>query len=311
LLFERQYTNLNHFIATNYQNQFPTIKTMLYSKWSWGAAMPENPDLSMSFQFGVAQWLVVVCALLLLSLKRHRTMLVVTLILVGLLFLVTQPAKFIYDNISILQALLFPWRLYGVAIIFVSILCSLLLSSLKKPIITVLFGFVLIVVAVIGNRHHLGYVGREYHNDDYYQTYPYITDIWGEFLPVWADLKKLDQYKYNRGLIPSSKISVDQGQAEIESLSWKTNDVVVLGTFTQDSLLTLNHHYFPGWEVTIDKYPISITPQELIIFPITKGQHQIDLHFDTTPIRRFGDSLSLGIIILIMTVIIYKLLPKK
>ncbi|MDP2860974.1 MAG: 6-pyruvoyl-tetrahydropterin synthase-related protein, partial [bacterium] len=43
LFLERQYTNLDRLIQTNYRNQFPAISSLFYSKWSWGPADTGNP----------------------------------------------------------------------------------------------------------------------------------------------------------------------------------------------------------------------------------------------------------------------------
>jgi uncharacterized membrane protein YfhO len=73
----------------------------------------------------------------------------------------------------------------------------------------------------------------------------------------------------------------------------------------EEALLQVNTYYFPGWTLYVDGVQTAIdhgNPQGLIQFSLQPGEHQVQLLFRDTAVRRWGTRLSfLALLLLLFT----------
>jgi len=313
LVFERHYANLNLFIETNYHNQFPRLSSLLYSKWRWGPADVDNPDISMSFQLGIAQWLGLgILAIILFfnfiraNLKKFvfdykRELLFLSLFFL-FLFLITGFSRSLWDNLFFLPPLLFPWRLLGIEIFITAVIAGMAISLIKSKSLKVFLSVVLIAISLYGNRNHFQVAGRTHHPDDFYLNFSGTSDIWGEFLPKGANLPKS---------IPEKKVEVLSGEAEIKNLKVLSNKISFQVMAKEKSQLLVNTFYFPGWRAFVDGKKKVLEKQELITLSVLDGQHDVEIKLGRTLVRAIGDFISLIMFAFLLIISVSKLFKIK
>ena len=309
LVFEKGLTNLNYLALTNFQNQFPTIQSLLYSKWHWGPASPSTPEISMAFQLGLAQWLTVGLLVLFLIWQRkrfkeenYRLAGLVFGLFVFFLFLITKYSEFLWQNISPLAMVLYPWRFLGAAVFLVAVMSALLIYLVKHSLIKILLVIVLLVLAWYGNRNHNQVVGRTIHDDAFYLTYLGTSDMWGEFLPKGAQPPEKET---------PAKAEVTGGKAQIQDLKIKSNEVSFKAKVETESSVRVNNFSYPGWKVLVDNQSIKLRQSQLLEFILPVGVHQVRVKFTETPLRLFANVLSLLTFIFLLWSVILKSLNKQ
>ncbi len=308
LIFEKKLTNLDLLVTTNFQDQFPSFRSLLYSVWHWGPALPGNPEISMAFQLGIAQWLVIflfVSYLIWCHRFReinYRFSVLVLVLFLGVLFLITGYSQFLWENVSLLAMVLYPWRFLGAAIFLVAIMSALLIHQIKQKSIKILLVIILVVLAWYGNRHHTQVVGRTVHDDAFYLTFPGTSDMWGEFLP--KDTKPPQE------TVPS-KVLITEGKAEITKVETTSNEVTFEAAVEKESKIAINNFYYPGWEIYANNQKIDLERSQILEFRLPSGIYQIKARFVETPIRQIGNWLSITSLISLLTIMMVRRISKK
>ncbi|MDP3888639.1 MAG: glycosyltransferase family 39 protein [bacterium] len=309
LVVERSSTNLAQLMGNNYLNQFPKIGSILYSKWNWGPAQPNDPSISMSFQLGFAQWLAVISLIIILifNLIKNRKKLfsnpfplAIGGLSIAFLFLITDYSKFLWDRLFFLQGVLYPWRLLAIETFLASVMGALAIHFLKRKEFKVFLAALFIILAFYANRNHNQVVGRTMHLDNFYINFPGTSDMWGEFLPKGAQAPK--------GRV-ENKIEADTN-IKIDNLKIKSNEILFNTQSQENGMIRVNNFYYPGWEVFVDNQKTTIAKSQTFTFSVPKGNHLIRVLFSETLVRRFADCLSLLTAISLFVIFMVKFLKR-
>lgn len=299
----KQYTQFDQKIqSTKFDGQFATIKELLYSKWGYGFSAPRQSD-SMSFQIGVAQWLLIALLILKISSsfirKNNLTQIDFLLGLLIIFFisilLILPSASNFWDFVSKRVFFIdFPWRLLTLIVFSSSALAAYLLHLLKHKLKFVV-SILLIIIALYTNRNHLRV--NQYTNIplSLYLSSEDTTNTYDEYLPKIARSDQAESSK-NGGKIENDKnIIIDSQVSTVNSISFK---------YSSDQLsdFKINLFYFPGWEVYIDNYQedLKYTDEGLIQFQGPGGHHAVVIKYSGTQLMKTARLLSfLTLIILI------------
>lgn len=152
-----------------YKDHFPILSQLLYSPWGYGDSAIGTKLDGMSFQIGLAQWMVLVIVFIYLvyqiylsKFKLNRKFIgnniwIIVFWLLSLLFVfIDLPSSgFIWEKITILQAIQFPWRILGIIIFVLSALFAFVVSRIKNRPLYCLFVSVIPLLALIANRNYL------------------------------------------------------------------------------------------------------------------------------------------------------------
>jgi len=114
-----------------------------------------------------------------------------------------------------------------------------------------------------------------------------------EFIPATADsdfINALDNVAE-----PKSRVEIISGQATANVVIQKAQDLYVDINASNQSLLQVNILYFPGWVGIINNKRVIPTIDSVgrMIFPIPKGQYQLHIAFQDTPVRSIATYISL------------------
>lgn len=304
-IFEKHFANLDNLInPSSYVPNFAPIEWIIYSPWAWGPLRSESP---MSPQLGLTQILALIISVMLISMFFLRNKLpkkiksamyfevnkiqlihyfIFLFLLIISVFLMTKYSRFFWDNITLLAFFLYPWRFLTLAIFCVAIIASFNLSVLKNnKIILIIF----VILLLYSNRNHSQLVGVVQKNEDFYKFHTDTTDMWGEFMSKSVSLEFVEECKKKR-CQNYDELSTPK-DVKYSLLTHRSNLIQVKYNSEEDSNLTLNNSYFPGWKYYIDDLEIKdykLDRKGVPLFEIPSGEHILTARFENTPIRNLA-----------------------
>ena len=155
LIFEKKLIVFDQFYTNLAVGHLVTFKQLIYSVWGYGYSHSGVEQDAMSFQVGIAQWLVVGGVIIYLLLKRKFPKLVFWALawfwLAIALMVDWLPARYLWENLPLIKAIDIPWRFLAVAVFAASFLAAWLVNSQKKLAWVLVLG--LIGVALYTNRN--------------------------------------------------------------------------------------------------------------------------------------------------------------
>ncbi len=303
-LFEGYFNYLAHFAGLN--------QLFLSTFWGYGGSI-WGPNDTLSFQIGWLHWggliLSFLAAFFYWKKNRTKSLVIFYCFLIFWLatFLIHPRSVFIWEKITILQNIQFPWRILSVIIMVSSLAIGALfdLLSSKKTNVTFLvvaLGAVLIL--------YLPYFKIE-------KPIP-LTDqeklsgaLWDlqrtagifDYLPKTADFPPASG--------ASESAQVLKGSAKITNLQSGTNWLSFKSESTESAILRLPIFDFPNWKLFVDgkltqfdngsnfkdyKSAISVNEKNDLgqpTFALAEGKHQIYAKLYNTPLRTIANLISL------------------
>ncbi len=215
------------------------------------------------------------------------------------LFLTTNLSFPLWQYIPLLSAVLFPWRLFGIATLCTAFLTAILFEGSKRKTVlaaTFFAASLILYPRVLPNPSLFQKSSNEALASDQGST-----DQSNLYLPRWAPLippkmpgnDSLKVISQKHRLIPITLLENSQTKKRFRI------DTQNEGKFTT------NIFFFPQWQALIDRIPTPIEPdgQGLISLRIPAGHHEIELQFLPSKVRRIASKVSqttaIGLIILI------------
>lgn len=296
-----------------YNNHFLYIRQFLRDSWGYGGS-EWGPNDGISFFFGYAQWLglaLVTLSFFVLIWKSWRKrskqflhsqtflFLLSSFFFVGLTaFLSLLKSEFLWEKLSLLQYIQFPWRWLASTAFFLALLVAFLPRFLKKAWLRYGITAILLVIALF----NLTYFQPESYlaNADalYYSDPQRIRQEMSEILPDYipsqmAEQETLKLLASDQNLAGAASKSAD---VEITPLIDQGFQYLLDVKASSDSQIVWHVANFPGWQAEIDEKSIPVQTSELgtILLDVPTGQHKVSLRFtENTPDRIFADILTL------------------
>lgn len=322
-LMERKYTLLDRVQPTElsfYQLHFVCPQQLLYSLWGYGGSIAGCAD-GMTFQLGKVHTLLFLLALgaaTLYFIRKKKPngnlsfFLLYSALSLFAIFMTTEFSKAIWDNVSFLHYLEFPWRFLSFVSFFISISAAfgiylflkLLPSSKWKS---------LIVVCTLGIIFFT--VG---HYQKYFRPAHYVVKTDGQLTNfneiAWRVSRS--SFDFLPASIPTTKSNLNTTIPAITPKDLETRVYnVYKGTskkvdilkntmrekeFNIDAFVPLEFWLytfdFPGWKAYLNDKEIPISPNEtfkLISVKIPQGYHNLRFVFEDTPVRKIANATSL------------------
>ena len=310
-LIERKYTYGDLFMKDLYLEHFPSLAQLFTPNFfnaKWGQVG------GISVQFGVIPLAtIVVVVLVMLSKKIDKVwarIWIYNLLVVIICILLMQPiSTILWEKFSLLRQFQFSWRLLSVVGLAISFL-SLGLLKVKVINKTLLF-YSLIFLTVISSAYYWRpLLGFDRINEEYYWNYPLNSTYFGEANTIWAG-DPPNSY-------PESRIQVVSGQAIVDQPSFTTSTHRFTAQVSQDAVLLDNTIFFPGWRVFVDDQEAPVQFQNpdyrgLITFPVSQGNHKVEIKFNRAKDRVIGEALSVlgAIVVFLLYLYRYKINPAR
>lgn len=286
---EGKYTLRDIVTSGEYSSRFVPPQGLLHSSWNFGISG------QFSVQIGIVHILLVVVSLFLIV-KLFKKEGEQKFLLVGALFflfvsifLMLKESNFIWERITTLQKLQFPWRFLSI-VVFLTSLTSAIFASIVKLKNKDVFIAIIIFAAIILTRDF--WHAKEYKtiSDSFFETIYNSTTDTGESAPIWSV-----RFMEKR---PKEEIEVIEGLTEFKKVSRTTTQHKYIVSARKRSRIRENTLYFPGWKVydngkIIDDVEFQDPKNRgLITFYLDQGVHDLELKFEETRLRQFANFIS-------------------
>lgn len=310
-LAEKQFTLVDQLLIKNlasYQIHFLCPSQLWWGAWGFGGSVAGCAD-GMSFALGKIYWLVVLAAFPAAVLFRNKIALLIWSLLAFSQFMTTSYSQILWDRISQLWYLQFPWRFLEFAVLFAALLAGFVGRKiwLAVPLVALLI--------FIQGKY---FIPQQYipTTDSQLLTDKYIKwDISASSFEFM--LKGVATYINDRGVVwvdinqsqtqnSKLKISAQGGPAsgwqngEVRINYWYPDSFSVTGEFGDNGVFQPQISNFPGWKVWVDGQEIEIQDNnkyKLITVDVGQGEHTIVGMFTNTPVRAIGNLISLAAIL--------------
>ena len=294
-LMERNYTKFTEIMRSVFVGKtFLNLKELVYSPWGYGVMHAQEGG--MSFQLGIAQWIVFVFSiglLIFLVVKRKkkgnsiliRDMFFYIVLFIGSLGMMLPFSSPVWQVIQRFVVIDFTWRILPVTLFALSVLGGFLVSHISYSWV---LASLLILLAIYGNRNHLK---RNLTLDwplSFYLQLEKTTNSYHEYTPKWVKEEAVEKQK------PLIEFSIPEGEVKIQKAN--SSYVEFLVKTSQDGVVKLNKVYYPGWNVAVNGHntPIQFENSGLIEFPVSPGTSKIIARFSETPLRLLSNFISIG-----------------
>ncbi len=237
IVFDQFYTNLaiGHLVA---------LKQLLYSPWGYGYSHSGIEQDAMSFQVGIAQWLVVGAAMIMIwfrpkaaNPRRLASGALAWFLLAIILMVDWLPARYIWQNLTLIKMIDIPWRLLSVAVFAASFLAAWLVESQKRLKWFLVLG--LIAVSLYTNRNHLRLNQVINPAEAEFYNYAGTTTFLNEYRPRWRRSDKTNTL--------DPKVLSEEENDRINIIANRSNLLEFTTDFSEPRLIQINLLYYPGW----------------------------------------------------------------
>lgn len=293
VLLESKYTLSNWMFDAQkgYRTNFIAFRQLIWSPWGYGWSEPGIKDDGMSFQVGIAQWLVLTAGVgLVWFLKKSRNLLKFGLGLVTVGIFISLPISMkIWEAIPLLQKFQFPWRFLSLIVVGSALASAVVADKFKYSKIIL---FVLLISPILFTFSYWKISGLS-NLTERFLTVDYVgTSDTGETSPIWA-VRFQERF-------PKSAVEVvsSEGRVEINNVDKLMQKHEFEVSASGNSRIVDNTLYFPGWTVYVDgeKTPIGYQDENwrgLITFPVSAGNHKVKVIFEETRVRKLANMFSL------------------
>jgi hypothetical protein len=285
----------------NFRAHFTTLNQLLISRiWGYEASV-WGPGDNLSFSAGQIHWTLSLLLIILVLASRKLRDNLGLLVLIALgwfsLFLTHQRSAFIWEIISPFQFLQFPWRFLSISTFLFSLSAGAVVLFLKNRVAKVVVTLALILVAILTNfsffREDIWRPISDEHQFSGGLWEEQIASAVNDFWPTFG--KKIPNEK------AKEKVVFLEGEGKSFSFEKTSKTVRARVLAETPAKIQLASVYFPGWTGFVDYKKVAIFPEGdlgLATLEIPEGEHQIFLKFGDTPIRTFGNILTLlGLVI--------------
>lgn len=318
VFLEKKFTLVDGILTrelANYKLHFVYLRQFWDSPWGYGGSVFGLED-GLSFQVGKLHLILSLLAISIIIFgfikkrkisREHLLPFIIFLLFIFSLYMVSFYSQWIWDKITPLSYLQFPWRFLLFSAVFSSFLGGFFVYNIEKnfdkPIslsVILILSFILIFSSY-SNFQPAKYLKV---SDSFYTD---LDDIkWRvskmsfEFLPNGVSTKlsdiKTTQIDIDRKDIPKQPYKVLEGSPDIEVISDKSHSKIFKIKSKSKSIIQINTFSFPGWETKIDAKKVGYNDNnklKLIVLDIPQGSHLITANFVNTMPRAVGNAISL------------------
>ncbi len=315
-ILEKHLIQLEGLLYVSHADHFPTLQQIMPNKiiHIYGIIFPESPEYAYKMglvQVGLGGLGAVVALVFFRRFSfRARGEAAISVFVFGVAFWFARPESlWAWDNIPLLPFAQFPWRFLLLMALPTSVLTGFLVDVFPER----WRGYVtpvLVVFTLLTNTLGLRPIMANQVEGDidlaestrFELMYHLLgTTVAGEYIPMWVREKPFISPEALAivlgGESPAVHVPTSDANIRVDRLEKGSNHQHYRASGQRDGRVVLNTVYFPGWRATLNGQPapIEITdPEGLIALRVPSGEHRIDLFFDNTPVRTWGEAVSLA-----------------
>lgn len=321
----------------SYRLHFIELKQLFYSPWGFGGSIKGTED-GISFQLGryyLLFLLLSVLSLIWAILKKRQNLkkpLLTTLVFIFFLFgfsyfMSLNWSQFVWDKISYLWYLQFPWRFFTFGSFYLSLAAATVFELVPKifkagflrkssQIILITIAILLVVKYSQLFKPQTVYQTSDAKLTNLEQRQWVISRTSFEFVPKGVKTKKneygVTTLAIEKKDLPKKSFQIIFGQAKVTQLENRFQNKIYQVKVPNKATFQLNTYYFPGWQAFLNNQEIAINKDnqlQLITVNLPKGQYELQFVFNDTLVRKVGNFiswLSFGLVIIYFAINIGK-----
>lgn len=320
VIFETKLVQVESMFANyyHYSVHFVSLRQSFVSSfWGDGPSL-WGPNDGLSFAVGYLHWIVPFLIIIYLFVKFIRRQKITTIDLVTIIivsmglfatFMTHERSTFIWQIITPIQKIQFPWRFLNLVAFLFSLsvgYLSLILVNLKPKfklfvVLTTITGLLLINLP-----HYTPITSGPITDAQKFSGLAWTNQVTGgiyDYLPKTASTAPKSPAKdYIDTIIPATTKFSLSGQKK--GTDWQFFNI----NLDTPATVYLPILAFPGFKINIDgkTVPYQIEPElGRISLSLSKGTHQIYIKLFNTPIRTLGNCLSLFALVFTLTYLLY------
>lgn len=328
---EKDYTLVNILTQelANYSLHFVCVYQLWDSPWGYGGSISGCYD-GISYEVGKIQLIMSFAAFLfaaffILSRKKEKQTLPVLLFSAFLfvcLFLMTKFSKIVWDNLSPLWYIQFPWRFLLIASFISAFLSGSVVGFISNKAARIVVS--IITVSLIAGMALPRFAPERYVNapDSKYTNQKVLrwdtSSLAYEYVPKGIATMKSDigttKVDIQENEIATSSSTVIKGDLQITEVENKPQYKKFQVTANTPGVIQINTYSFPGWQTYVDgKRAIyqDANKLKLIQVSVPMGVHILEAKFTDTPVRSIGNGVSIISIIVLVTGSIFYVFRKN
>jgi len=301
VVFEKKYAHTETLTTGffNYLAHFVSLRQIFTSThWGFGSTELGAYD-DFSFSIGLFHWLFGALAVIVAFTNRAKKAFIfnlsifLTLVTLGSLFMTHQKSVFIWNSLSILSYLQFPWRFLVIAVFSVSLLVGGVIFYVKNKFSKKVVFIIMVLAAVFFNafyfypREWFVISDKEKFSGELWDKQQTISIF--DYLPIYAEFPPAQRAPVEPQIV--------EGNADVISGKSGTNwQKWMINVSSDSALVRLSLFDFPGWKVWVDSEEVSINHDNklgLITFSLSRGENEIEARLTDTPIRSVGNLASI------------------
>lgn len=320
LIFERQYVHVESLLGGyfDYRQHFVSLNQLLFSNYfGYGSSvlgLNDEVALEVGLLLEVTACLGLILATVYFKKDKIKTILIylIAFLVLITLFLMHQKSSFIWNQISVLAWLQFPWRFLSISTLLLSIMGGALIYYLEKVKVKYLvLGTSVIIVISLLILH-----GSFFRPKDWYpltDQQKFSGNSWEkqltvsifDYLPIYSKFPP----PYKATDLPE----VLNGKVQFNSYQKGSNYQKGYLIADVDSLIRLPLYDFPGMTVTLDGEVVPHTHNNcqgepfcmgLISFEVPKGEHQLYVSLQNTWSRTLGNTITVVTFIIAIIIVL-------
>lgn len=300
-LLERQFIQTKYLIVGyfDFRAHFVAYKQFFSTFWGYGSSL-WGPKDDMSFQIGIAHWIILALALLIGIIFRKDRKLLFLLSFLGVSFIVSifmqhNKSAFIWEAIPMMAFIQFPWRFLAISIFIISIIGAAITRYFTGRFKLIYFALIALVVVI----NFSYFKPRNYVEDSFFDKFLKVesmhqgVDLTKDYFPIWVKNDRVEYFGSPRAV---------RGEIKVLNFEKKTGYGQSVINVISDSAVELPITYFPGWEVTANGQVINLSEpsiQGLITFELPKGGYEVVTVLKDTAARTMGNFISLASLFII------------
>ncbi len=291
----------------HYSQHFLYLRQFIKVNWGFTGSV-WGPGDGISFFLGYGQWLGLVLALIIsfriiFKLIRRKSQLkklwrekrlvligIFSLLLALVLFMTLMRSAAIWQAISWLAYVQFPWRFLGIGILFVGLLVGLAISLVKQKF----WRMTLAAIVLLTTAYNLKFFRPEKFltdaNQFYYTDPQLIQKEMSGILPDYIPLAMAEK------LTPPERTVWCQTECSTqpELLVDRTQEKLIRTDFDQATTLELAIASYPGWVAKLNGQRLPTKEGQLgnLTVEVPAGSQLVSLEFNGTRVRNLSDALS-------------------
>ncbi len=301
---EKRYTLLAARLGDSWADHFVAPMQLVRGTWGFSFDVPGLPN-RMSFQLGLAQWVVLAGGLALAGMllgRRERSgrvpVLVVLLGTAAASLYGTLPASaWFYRLLQHAVVIDLPWKCLAVAVFCAAASFAVGLAHLG-PQGAVRYGVVAVVLglALWGNREHVAVPAWEDIPDAHWWRSAATSSDYDEYTPATFEPSACSP--------EDPELVTLAGDAESRMLARRSNALSFASTVRSDgALVQVKVAWYPGWQLFVDgRRSVLAHRHGRVVASVPHGEHVVSLAWRETGWRLAGDCASLiGLLYVVAT----------